>query len=66
MVFFTPPIPLGQDFDEETQDLSLTVPRKVHYRNVWKDKQDVVLGECGLRTRSRFAILANKVQCSCH
>ena len=31
-----------QSIDEETQDESLTVPRKVHYPNFWKDKRDVV------------------------
>ena len=40
--FFTPLSPSGEDFDEETQDESLTVPRKVHYPNFGKDKRDVV------------------------
>ena len=42
MVFFTPLNPSGEDSDEETQDESLTVLRKVHYRSVWQDKQDAV------------------------
>ena len=34
--------PSRENSDEETQDNSLRVPRKVHYRHVSKDKQDAV------------------------
>ena len=42
MVFFMLLNPPGENSDEETPDKSVTVPRKVHYRNLWEDEQDAV------------------------
>ena len=40
--FFTPLNPSGEDFDEETQDESVALHRKVHFTNFRKDEQDAV------------------------
>ena len=61
MVFFTPLNPSGENSDEETQDESLTVPRKVHHRNVWKGKQDAVHWVNLAHAKSHVVV----VQCSC-
>ena len=75
MFFFTSLSPSGEDFDEETQDESLTVPRKVHYPNFWKDKRDVVhwvdlvhaqdLGLQFWQTKSNAVVVEEKVPPLC-
>ena len=52
--FFTLLNPSGEDFDEETQDESLAVPRQVHCRNFRKDTGCGVSGSFVSRSRSRF------------
>ena len=61
MVFFTPLNPSGEDFDEETQDESLAVHRKVHFTNFQKDEQDAVYWVNLVNAQDPgFAILAKK------
>ena len=63
-IFFTPLDPFGGDCNEEEPSDDYTIPQKVHYHSHWTRNQDALYCLKSLRsTRSRIAILANKVSC---
>ena len=64
-IFFTPLNPFGENPDKRARGESLTVSRKLHCRNSWKNIKIQCMDKTFSCTRSRFTILANWVQCNC-